>query len=705
MHGSSTHLAWEDGLVAPTGARQVRLLATTAILTILVAAAALLAFSQTNTAALPVASATVRSLPASATLRSLPASATLRSLPAAAASPVSAALGRDSPAYGVHGLAATNAAQRLSARFGRAGVTITAGSTTFGMSLKGFGRGSALRTIRAATPKATGSEVAYRQGALVQTWRNGPLGLEQGFVVAKRPAGAGAIGFSVAVSAAVQVAGGGVSLPGGLSYAGLRATDARGHSLPASIVSVTGGFVISVNDRGAKYPVTVDPFVQRAQLTGADSVTGDYFGSSVAASGNTIVVGTPVHETSGLESGAAYVFAYKAGTWTQVAELTASDAAANQDFGYSVAVSGNMVAIGAPSSSYAGGSTRCGDPFTLAPGTVYEFTEPSSGWKSMTQTAELSEDNSCPNGVDPGHSDELGYSVAIQSSPATIVAGADMQQANNSTPQGAALVYTMPAGGWASTDSPGAVLGSSDDVNNSAFGASVAISGNTIAVGAPTQSPGGKTESGSAYVYTMPSGGWTGGFAGITYQTAELTSSDKGSADEFGYSVGVSGNTIVVGAPNHSTSATEIQDGALYVYVEPSGGWSSAAQNAELSISDPNGEGSDFLGHSVGISGETIIGGTPSDAGALNSGAAYVFTKPLLKGWPATMTQTQELIANPLEHGSGYGVSVGIGNGTVVVGAPSAEPGGVSTEPQSGAAYAYGCSTPLLSELLCTVRS
>jgi hypothetical protein len=60
---------------------------------------------------------------------------------------------------------------------------------------------------------------------------------------------------------------------------------------------------------------------------------------------------------------------------------------------------------------------------------------------------------------------------------------------------------------------------------------------------------------------------------------------------------------------------------------------------------------------------------------------------------------------DPLEHGSAYGEAVGIGNGTIVVGAYNAEPAGVGTPPQTGAAYAYGCSTPLLSELLCTIRS
>ena len=103
--------------------------------------------------------------------------------------------------YRLHALAARNPAQRLSATFGASGAEITTGSERFTLGLAAFGRAGALRTLAPVSPVATGNRVAYAHRAVREVWTNGPLGLEQTFVVARRPAGAGALTLAVAVPA------------------------------------------------------------------------------------------------------------------------------------------------------------------------------------------------------------------------------------------------------------------------------------------------------------------------------------------------------------------------------------------------------------------------------------------------------------------------------------------------------------------------
>jgi hypothetical protein len=261
-----------------------------------------------------------------------PARADLQSLPAVAAGPISAALGRDQAAYRIQGLVAHNPAQRISARFARSGVAIRAASAHLGVALKAFGRQGAVRALPAVLPVASASRVTYARGPVREWWANGPLGLEQGFDIARRPSGAGALTLSLAISGSSRLDRGTVLLSGGLRYAGLHASDARGRPLRAWLQLRDGRVLVRVDDRGARYPVRVDPFVQQAELSASDgaggSPNGNRFGYSVAVSGNTVVVGAPFHAVGslpqGVQAGAVYVFQKPAGGWanaTQTAEL------------------------------------------------------------------------------------------------------------------------------------------------------------------------------------------------------------------------------------------------------------------------------------------------------------------------------------------------------------------------------------------------
>jgi FG-GAP repeat len=608
----------------------------------------------------------------------------LLSLPLVAQGPVSAALGRDEPAYRIAGLAAHNPAQRFSAQFGRSRVAITAGSARIVISVKAYGRASTLRALASVSPVASADQVSYARGPVREWWANGPLGLEQGFDIARRPAGSGALTLSLAVSGSARLDHGTVLLPGGLRYAGLQATDARGRSLRAWLQVRDGRVLVRVNDRGARYPLRIDPTVQQAELDPSDGAgcngnCGDEFGYSVATSGNTVVVGSPFHEAnSQVHGGAVYVFQKPAAGWasaTQTAELTDSALGGHVELGYSVAISsdGDTIVAGAPAGSEIAGNG------VNSQGTVDVFTT-SGGWTSTsTPTARLTVAGSPTTESSLGG--ELGWSVAI--SGTTIVAGAPYDATSPSF--GEAYVFTMPPGGWVSGTQV-AELSASDPSNPNGdeyFGWSVGVSGATIVVGAWHQAPaGGVGTSGEAYVFTMPPGGW----ANAT-QTAKLTANDPGGSDEFGWSVAASPNTVVVGAPNHEVGSNPGQ-GAAYVYVMPAAGpWVNATQTAELSASD--GQTGDELGWSVAISGNTIVAGARARQVETHDGqgAVYEWTQPA-GGWVSTSADSAELTAGDGSTDDSLGESVAVSGTTVAAGAPR-HYASSSTE-DHGAAYVFG---------------
>jgi hypothetical protein len=608
----------------------------------------------------------------------------LLSLPAAAQAPVSAALGRDEAAYRLHGLVARNPAQRLLARFGRSGVAVTAGSARFAMALKAFGRPSSLRPLAASSPVASADRVTYARGPVHEWWANGPLGLEQGFDIARRPGGSGALVLSLAVSGKVRLDHGTVLLPGGLRYAGLQATDARGRSLRAWLQVHDGRVLVRVNDPGARYPVRIDPFVEQAELTPSDGVgcdgdCGDRLGYSVATSGNTVVVGSPYHAASSqAQSGAVYVFQVPAAGWasaTQTAELTDSSLGGHVELGYSVAISndGDTIVAGAPAGSEIAGNG------VNSQGTVDVFTTTGNWTSTSTPTARLTVAGSPATESSLGG--ELGWSVAISGN--TIVAGAPYDATYPS--YGEAYVFVMPPGGWVSGTQT-AELSASDPSNpdgDEYFGWSVGVSGATIVVGAYHQKGGGGYAApGEAYVFVMPAGGW----ANAT-QTAELTASDPKADEDLGWSVAISGDTVVVGAPNHEAGSNPGQ-GVAYVYAKPTTGpWVNATPTAALTPSD--GQAGDELGWSVAISGDTIVTGARARQveGHDDQGAAYVWTEPS-GGWVTTSADTAELTASDGSTGDSLGESVAVSGTTIAAGAPRHDAS--SSTADYGAAYVFG---------------
>ena len=186
----------------------------------------------------------------------------------------------------------------------------------------------------------------------------------------------------------------------------------------------------------------------------------------------------------------------------QQGKLTASDPAANNEqFGWSVAVSGNTLVIGVPWADVVIGGVQYPDR-----GALYVFTKPAGGtWASATQQAKLTITDYTGGG------ETLGHDVAIDGDTIVAVApGASVFRTWNRAAAGAAFVFTKPAGGWVNTSQQAAKLSASDaegQPNPDQFGDSIEISGDTVVVGAPGAN-GAASDSGAAYVFTKPAGGW-----------------------------------------------------------------------------------------------------------------------------------------------------------------------------------------------------
>lgn len=399
--------------------------------------------------------------------------------------------------------------------------------------------------------------------------------------------------------------------------------------------------------RGGSFPVaeaynapTEGPWAQLTQPVQSADQNGLYFGTSVAISGNIVVIGE-TYTFGGNRIGEALVFSKPANNnWnnlTQVAVLVPSDGLGNDLFAISVAISGNTIVVG---------STTC---YTCGTGRAYVYVEPTDGWSgTLTQTAELT----ASDGVD---NEQLGTSVSI--SGKTVLVGAPGIGA------GAAYLYVEPQGGWVNMTQT-AKLTASDGSSGDQLGISVSISGNTAVAGAP----GNASQSGAAYVFGEPAGGWVD-----MTQTAKLVASGAGGSAQLGQSVAIEDSIIVAGAL--SADGRSLKTGAGYVYEKPADGWKNATQSATLLA--PDGRPEDEFGSAVAISGNTIAIGAPERSpGPLSSrgypawwrsGATYVFTASGV-GW--IQTSAQVLTGSDAHDDDLLGSSVAVDNDLVVTGAP-----------------------------------
>ncbi|MCA9254311.1 MAG: FG-GAP repeat protein [Phycisphaerales bacterium] len=335
-------------------------------------------------------------------------------------------------------------------------------------------------------------------------------------------------------------------------------------------------------------------------------------------------------------------------------ELVASDAAIRDGFS-EVAIHGNTAVVGAFNQDNPGNKMGYGKAY------VYEF-----DGVFWTQVAELT-----PS--DPEVDKEFGSTVDIDGE--TIVIGAAQDGGGSANGPGAAYVFVRPIGGWTSMTET-AKLTASDAAAADVF-ARVAINGDIIVVGALNNDDAGNN-SGSAYVFEKPTGGWA-----TSTETQKLVASDAAAEDRFGREVAIDGDTLVIGADQNNTGP-----GVAYVFQNVMGTWTEVAK---LIGSDSANE--DRFGLAVDIKGATIcVGAFRHDGINVNAGAAYVYEMPV-GGWDSVaspISETKKLVVSDAQAGENVGLSVAVASdqNSIFVGAYAEESAG-------GSGRAFGFLRPL----------
>jgi len=514
-----------------------------------------------------------------------------------------------------------NPANEMGIDFAADSIRVTAdepddATPSIALRLRSYGYEGHLESPAPAEPVANDNRVEYRRGALREWYVNDSRGLEQGFTLSAAPAasGGGRLMLSMALETALRSRlnsdGSEIEFVDSTDqvrfvYAKLKAWDVKGRELPTRMEAPNGRIILVIDDTGAAYPLTIDPLIfTETKLTANDAAVNDEFGASVAISGDTAVVGAFGKAT---RTGAAYVFVRSNGAWNQQQKLTAADPAPGDFFG-TVAIDGDTAIVGA-----VGKSSNMG--------AAYVFVRSGGVW---TQQQKLTADDATVG-------DLFGISVAISGD--TAVMGAP----NKASSTGATYVFVRNSGVWNQqqklTPNDAEVFGN--------FGESVAISSETVVVGTPAKSGGG-----AAYVFVRSGGVWS--------QQQKLTASDSSA---LGYSVAVSADTAITG---------DLIQRAAYVFVRSGNVWS---QQQKLAVDE-----FDF-GKTVAISGNTAVVGADQANGG--TGVAYVFVRTGV-AWE----QEAKLTAGDKVAGDSFGSSVAISGDTVVVGAPD-------QASNTGAAYAY----------------
>jgi hypothetical protein len=352
-------------------------------------------------------------------------------------------------------------------------------------------------------------------------------------------------------------------------------------------VAAGSGFVfVAANSEksGTRGPGTVHLFQRRdsawvhvGMLSAPEAIAEDDFGVSMAAHGNILVVGAQFADLHGTDSGLAYVFELRNETWHQAAMLSAVDAAPGDQFGLTVSVSDETIAVGA----------RLDDSRGRDAGATYLFRRRDGVWQ---QVAKLT-------ASDAVRGDVFGR-VSIDKG--VMVVSADLND-DRGNAAGKAYAFEKRGEKWTEV----AIITTSDAAAGDEFGISLFLRGGTAVFGAV----GHGANSGAAYVFEQRRRKWV--------QTARLTSSDGAKGQLFGFAVSALVDLVVVGAPGDRKAT-----GAAYVFERRAGGWS---QTAKLGASDAAPQ--KRFGNSIATTDNTIVVGALTNGGGTHPGAAYVFER------------------------------------------------------------------------------
>lgn len=384
---------------------------------------------------------------------------------------------------------------------------------------------------------------------------------------------------------------------------------------------------------------------QEAKLLPSVSEEKGLFGYSVAQSGNYAAVGAPGEE---FDKGAVYVYERDGNDWTEMARLTATDGAFFDRFGWSVALDGNYLAVGAYGCDNRGPNS----------GGVYIFERSGNTW---TQQVKLLPWGDLPN---TNRRAEFGISVALSGNLLLVGAWRDWENVFNSQGpaptgfhRGAAYLFNRDGSNWNQM----ARLTASDADRNDFFGRSVAIDGTFAIVGAPGDQAKGPY-SGAAYVFTFSNGNWT--------QTNKLTANDGTRNRRFGFAVGIDmDGYAVVSSPQDATQGRG--SGAVYLYQRSGSNWT---QNNKF-LPPSGGEQANF-GTALALKDDRLAVGAAGFSGNQPSAGAVFRYQRNGGNWLLDAT----LSASDGNSQDRFGQSVSLGSNSVLIGADRKEGGGAAYE-------------------------
>ncbi len=366
--------------------------------------------------------------------------------------------------------------------------------------------------------------------------------------------------------------------------------------------------------------------ITESKLLINDGEDDDIYGFSVALSGDIVVVGAYKDDEGSSNSGSAYVFQKIGGDWIQQAKLTDVNGVENEYFGYSVAVSGDIIVVGAPGI-----------------GSAFIYERNGASWDELTI-------------LSANTPDWFGKAVAINGD--TIVVGAQRSFGAS----GAVFVYRRTGNNWVQE----AQLSPSEgDISND-FGASVSISADTIAVGAFGDDDGGYNAE-AVYIFQRISSSWT--------QQAKMIANDPAILDQLGFKVAIDGDVVVAGAPGVDIVGSD--SGAAYVFRYDGSNWS---QEVKLIAADAGHF--QYFGISVAINGDLIvIGAENDDEGGESTGSVYIY-EFTGAGWGLGA----KLTASDASEYDLFGYAVSFDGDRIAVGAPAMIPRSLINP---GSAYVY----------------
>jgi hypothetical protein len=321
------------------------------------------------------------------------------------------------------------------------------------------------------------------------------------------------------------------------------------------------------------------------------AAANDNFGKTVSISGNYAIVGGLLDDVgANTDQGSASIYQYTGNGWQFMQKITDATGAANDNFGYSVSISGNYAIVGA-------GADDVGANADQGSVSIYQYN--GSNWVLMQKITDAA----------GAGGDFFGTSVSISGDKAIV--GELGDDVTNSINQGSVLFYKYNGSSWVLMEK----ISDGNGVPGDLFGNSVFMSGNYAIVGAYQGDIGANTEQGWANVYQYDGSNWV--------WMQRLTDANGAASDFFGYSVSISSNYAIVGAFGDDFGANSLQ-GSASIYKYNGSSWVLMQK-----ITDPAGTANDFFGRTVSISGNyAVIGASQDDVGInVDQGSASIYQR------------------------------------------------------------------------------